>query len=85
VSESQQVDTTAGSRRTRLVRWTGLGFIIGSALFAIGVPLSLPSNINLSVSAWTYFVGSIFFTTAGTLQLITSNKDLRVERRYESW
>lgn len=48
--------------------------MVGSALFAIGVPLSLDSGLAPAVAAWTFFVGSLFFTTAGALQLLTSRE-----------
>lgn len=55
-------------RHRRLLTWAGLGFAVGSALFMLGVPLSLATTLPLAVSAWTYFAGSLFFTSAATLQ-----------------
>lgn len=61
-----------------LVSWTGRGFAVGSALFALGVPLSLTS-LPPVVSAWTYVAGSVFFTAAATLQFLTSRTHLAPE------
>jgi hypothetical protein len=46
----------------------GVLFMIGSTCFALGsMPLYF-DNIDPAVVAWTFFVGSIFFTTASYLQ-----------------
>lgn len=55
--------------------WTAVGFMVGSSLFTIGVPLSL-SSLPLSVSQWVFFAGSVFFTTAALLQFLTSREEL---------
>lgn len=65
----------AGRRQTR-VWWTAVGFLVGSALFAVGVPLSLLDAVPLSVSQWVFFAGSLCFTTAALLQLLTSRAEL---------
>ena len=44
-------------------------FGIGSACFALGVPMSLATSLEPTASAATYFVGSIFFTSAATIQM----------------
>ncbi len=47
--------------------WIGALFAIGSICFALG---SLPvyfNNIAAPIVAWTFFVGSLFFTSAGYL------------------
>lgn len=49
--------------------------MVGSMLFAVGVLLSLTS-LPLSVSQWVFFVGSLFFTTAGLLQFLSSREEL---------
>ena len=56
------------------IRWTAVGFIVGSFLFAIGVPLSMATDLSPTVAGWVFFVGSVFFTAAATLQLITSRE-----------
>ena len=51
-------------------RWIGLLFAIGSVCFTIG---PFPGYVNLvgaSADAATFFIGSIFFTSAGLLQFI---------------
>lgn len=65
----------------RLIRTTGALFVVGSALFALGVLLSLPgvtAAVYLSplVSGVTYVVGAVFFTTAAACQLLLARRDL---------
>jgi len=48
------------------------GFMIGSALFAIGSAPGFGSWAGASVANLLYFVGAIFFTAAGLAQLILS-------------
>ena len=55
----------------RYLRATAIGFIVGSALFAVGVPLSLTA-LPAAVAAWTFVAGSVFFTSAALLQLLAS-------------
>ena len=57
-------------------RWTGLSFVIGAMLFAVGVLLSLPRAWPPLLSAVTYAIGAVFFTTGATLQLILARRDL---------
>jgi len=56
----------------RRITWAGWAFAIGSALFMAGVPLSLSSSLSPAVAGCTYFAGSVFFTTAATLQSLAS-------------
>ena len=44
-------------------------FAIGSACFAVGVPMSMSSSLQPIVGGVTFFVGSIFFTSASTVQM----------------
>ena len=78
---------TDQARLTRL-RWTAWLFIVGSAAFVLGVPLSENSGISPSVGAAVFFIGSVVFTSAGTLQFIASREDLppasESERRWFS-
>lgn len=56
------------TRPSAISIWMGGLFAIGSVCFALG---SLPAyfdTVSASVTAWTFFVGSIFFTTAAYLQ-----------------
>lgn len=55
--------------------FTAVGFMVGSALFALGAALDGATSVDPAVPAWTYFTGSIFFTTAGLLQFLTSRDD----------
>jgi hypothetical protein len=61
---------------SRLLRPTALGFALGSFCFAIGVPLSLKTSLNPAVAGWTFFVGSVLFTSAGTMQFLMSRQEL---------
>ena len=70
------MDTPRAGRRRRLTAFTALGFLVGSVLFAVGVPLSLDTALSPVVGAATFFVGSLFFTCAGFLQLVTSSEEL---------
>lgn len=49
-----------------------VGFMIGSALFALGSALALGGWASASVSNLCYFVGAWFFTAAGLAQLLLS-------------
>jgi hypothetical protein len=59
----------------RLVPVLAWGFMIGSALFVAGVPLST-SDLPPAVSGWTFFAGSVFFTTAAVLQTLVARREL---------
>ena len=48
--------------------------MVGSALFALGVVLSLVAELDAAVAGWTFFAGSVFFTTAGLLQFLLSRQ-----------
>jgi hypothetical protein len=64
-----------------MVRWTGLLFVVGAALFALGVLLSLLPASPPLLSA-TYAIGAVFFTAAATLQLVLARRALpEAERR----
>jgi hypothetical protein len=69
-------DAMPATRRRRLLRLTGLGFAVGSTLFAVGVPLSLMASLPPTVGTAVFFAGSIFFTTAAFLQLVLSTDEL---------
>jgi hypothetical protein len=53
--------------------WTGVLFMIGSFCFALGSFPGFSSAVPTSIVGVTFFVGSIFFTTAAFLQLIQSS------------
>ena len=48
--------------------WIGILFAIGSTLFALGSIAPYASAVGAWVDSLTYFIGSIFFTSAGFLQ-----------------
>ena len=74
------------ARNRRLMSSAGAGFVVGSALFVAGVPLSLTSSLAPAVSAWTYFVGSVFFTVAATLQMFAALRpDDAAARPWRAW
>jgi YrhK-like protein len=68
--------TGATARRRDLTTWTALGFVVGSALFAVGVPLSVNTSLSPVVGAAFFFVGSLFFTAAGFMQFLMSRRNL---------
>jgi len=53
----------------RATRWMGWLFAIGSACFAVGVPMSLNTSLAPTAAATVFFVGSIFFTSAASIQM----------------
>jgi hypothetical protein len=52
--------------------WIGVLFAIGSACFALGALPSYADSVGTNVDNLTYFIGSIFFTTAAFLQYFES-------------
>ncbi|HTY73807.1 MAG TPA: hypothetical protein VMI11_15515 [Actinomycetes bacterium] len=48
--------------------WVGVLFIVGSACFAVGSVPGYVAATSVAVDAVTYFVGSLFFTSAAYLQ-----------------
>jgi hypothetical protein len=48
--------------------WIGVLFAIGSALFALGVIPAYADAVGVRADGVTFFVGSVFFTSAGFLQ-----------------
>lgn len=66
--------------------WAGLGFAIGSVLFMLGVPMSTTSWLPPVASAWTYFAGSLFFTSAATIQCLDARRPPgEADRHHRSW
>ena len=61
------------TRATRLRR-ESWGFAIGSVFFALGVVPAYASAVGPIADAATFFVGSIFFTIAGFIQLALSGR-----------
>jgi hypothetical protein len=58
----------AGDDRSRLPWWIGGLFMIGSACFGLGSVPFYFENADPAVVAGTFFIGSIFFTSAAFLQ-----------------
>jgi hypothetical protein len=50
--------------------WTGCLFAVGSTCFALGSAPGYVAAVGDAADAVTYFVGSIFFTTAASLALV---------------
>src|SRR4051795_5111376 len=50
--------------------WIAVLFAVGSFLFALGVVPSYATAVGALPDAWTFFVGSLFFTSAGYLQSV---------------
>ena len=57
-----------GGRASAMSWWIGSLFAIGSVCFALGSVPAYFDNIDPGIVAGTFFVGSIFFTSAGYLQ-----------------
>jgi hypothetical protein len=55
-----------------LNRWIGLGFAIGSACFLIGPSPGYVQLVGAEADGITFFVGSLFFTGAATLQALSA-------------
>ena len=53
--------------------WVGVLFMIGSACFAFGSVPSLSEVLSAKVISSIYFVGSLFFTSAGYLQYVQAS------------
>lgn len=56
-------------RSLRAITWMGWLFVVGSACFAAGVPVSQVQSLAPTVAAAIFFIGSIFFTSASTVQM----------------
>jgi H+/Cl- antiporter ClcA len=61
-------ETMSANRSTVRGRWIAWLFIIGSSLFALGAVPSYADTVGLHLCALTFFVGSLFFTSAAFLQ-----------------
>ena len=61
----------AGRQRT-VVWWTGVLFAIGSACFLVAPFPGFVELVGSSVDGVVFFVGSIFFTSAASLQAVTA-------------
>lgn len=59
-----------------LIRTTGALFVVGSALFALGVVLQLVPHWPALVGGVSYAVGAVFFTSAASCQFALAMRDL---------
>ena len=69
-------------------RWTAWLFIIGSSLFALGAVPSYAEALGLRLCAVTFFVGSLFFTSAAFLQYreaVDALPTVGATRRHSFW
>jgi hypothetical protein len=69
----QVLDTRRGSTwwaPSAIGWWIGVLFAVGSALFAVGALPGFSSTVGLTADGVTFFVGSLFFTSAGWLQYL---------------
>jgi H+/Cl- antiporter ClcA len=69
-------------------RWTAWLFIIGSSLFAVGAVPFYAEAVGLRACAITFFVGSLFFTSAAFLQYreaVDSLPGRGAARRHSLW
>ncbi len=64
----------------RLTKWISWLFMIGSACFAVASIPMLASVVSDGVIGTTYFVGSLFFTSASLLVAATTWHDIREGR-----
>jgi hypothetical protein len=65
-------------RPERIGWWIAVLFMIGSLLFALGSFPAYAHHVSAHADGLTYFVGSIFFTTAGYLQYVQTINTLDV-------
>ena len=61
-------ESSSGIRPDVRGRWIAWLFIVGSSLFALGAVPLYAEAVGLRVDAVTFFVGSLFFTSAAFLQ-----------------
>jgi hypothetical protein len=71
-----RAETHVGWHPASMMWWTCCLFMIGSFCFALGSIPGYASLVDPSVVGGTYFVGSIFFTTAAFLQLLQSHRPI---------
>ena len=82
--------TSSAPRRVLRLRRESRGFIIGSFLFGLAATRVYGDAVGPELDNVTYFVGSLFFTIAGFVQLSLSGRPVpgaeshRIER-YDWW
>ncbi|SDR84267.1 hypothetical protein SAMN04489834_0361 [Microterricola viridarii] len=65
-----------GAGRTLRLRRESWGFAIGSVLFAVGAWPGYATAVGVTADNLTYFIGSLFFTTAALIQLLLTGRPL---------
>jgi hypothetical protein len=68
-----RAETRIGWRPGKPPWWTGVLFMIGSFCFALGSIPGYASLVPAAAVGATFFIGSIFFTSAAFLQLLQSH------------
>ncbi len=67
-----------------MTRWIAVLFAVGSACFAVGAAPRYVDAVGADADAVTFFVGSLFFTTAATLQWLAGRAD-PAGHRIDGW
>ncbi|HEU0169916.1 MAG TPA: hypothetical protein VFR26_00660 [Acidimicrobiales bacterium] len=67
-----------------MTRWIGLLFAVGAACFAVGAAPAFVNAVGTDTDAVTFFVGSLFFTTAAALQWLAGRRD-PAQGRMDGW
>ena len=74
LADGRLLDWTSRAHRKKQARslgtWIAVLFMIGSACFAVGSVAGYSSLVGARADAVTYFVGSLFFTSAAYLQYV---------------
>jgi hypothetical protein len=65
-------------------RWVAAGFAIGSVCFFVGPFPGFVQLVGARADAWTFFIGSLFFTAAAGLELAHATRD-RAHRDATWW
>ena len=52
--------------------WVAACFAVGSSCFILGATPGYADLVGIEADCWTYFIGSIWFTTAAWLQVLVS-------------
>jgi hypothetical protein len=74
---SQRMGRRLTREADRLPRWIGILFAIGASCFFVGALPGFVELVGSGVDGLTFFVGSIFFTTAAAFQLLESSNPER--------
>lgn len=69
-----RAETRVGWHPADMAWWTACLFMVGSLCFAVASVPGYASLVDPAVVGGTYFVGSIFFTSAAFLQLLQSGR-----------